>query len=246
MINELTKEENKAIYDKLKSFTKNEIVDKLQRAGISNTDALDEDDFRLLKSGRNCHTLLTNKFTDNIDEQIKQACDTTQCKVKIIYLQEKQDFYVNKKYAQLTLQIPDNYLGIEITSDLKAQLEKYNNIGVQKITNKDGKESVGFVSIDKDLKTMIFVPTSNVFIPDKLGENPISERQKESLKAGYTVNYLDYKTKNSEIKKKVNLMLSPFIEGKITFSDGPKLNVAEKQEQTNDLKKTNTKSTKLA
>jgi hypothetical protein len=61
---------------------------------------------------------------------IKQSCDTTQCKVKIIYLQEKQDFYVNKKYAQLTLQIPDDYLGVEITTDLKAQLEKYNNIGV--------------------------------------------------------------------------------------------------------------------
>jgi Protein of unknown function (DUF3945) len=176
----------------------------------------------------------------------KHACDTTQCKVKIVFLQDKQDFYVNKKYSQLTLLIPDNYLGVEITPDLKTQLEKYNNIGVQKITNKEGKESMGFVSIDKDLKTMIFVPTSNVFIPDKLGENPISERQKESLKAGYTVNYLDYKTKNNELKKKVNLKLSPFIEGKITFSDGLKLNVAEKQKQTNDLKKTNTKSTKLA
>jgi hypothetical protein len=242
---ELSKEDKKEIYDKLKSFTKNEIVEKLEKAGITNAETLDEDDFRLLKSGRNCHSLLTNKFTDNISDEIKQACDTTQCKVKIVFLQEKQDFYVNKKYAQLTLQIPDNYLGIEITSDLKAQLEKYNNIGVQKIMNKDGKESMGFVSIDKDLKTMVFVPTSNVFIPDKLGENSISERQKESLKAGYTVNYLDYKPKNGEIKKKVNLKLSPFIEGKITFSDGPKLNVAEKQEQTNDLKKTNTKSTKL-
>jgi Protein of unknown function (DUF3945) len=242
---ELNNEEKKAIYDKLKSFTKNDIVDKLQKAGITNTESLDEDDFRLLKSGRNCHSLLTNKFTDNIADEIKQACDTTQCKVKIVYLQEKEDFYVNKKYAQLTLQIPDNYLGVEITSDFKAQLEKYNNIGVQKITNKEGKESMGFVSIDKDLKTMLFVPTTNVFIPDKLGENSISERQKESLKAGYTVNYLDYKTKNSEIKKMVNLKLSPFIEGKITFSDGPKLNISEKQEQSNDLKKTNTKNQKV-
>lgn len=245
MNSELNKEEKKAIYEKLKSFTKNDIVDKLQKAGITNTESLDEDDFRLLKSGRNCHTLLTNKFTDNIADEIKHACDTTQCKAKIVYLQEKEDFYVNKKYAQLALQIPDNYLGVEITTDLRTQLEKYNNIGVQKITNKEGKESMGFVSIDKDLKTMLFVPTTNVFIPDKLGENNISERQKESLKAGYTVAYLDYKNKSGEIKKKVNLKLSPFIEGKITFSDGPKLNITEKQEQSNDLKKTNTKSTKL-
>lgn len=223
-------------YAVLKKMTNEEIVSKLEEQGIQGADKLDDDDFRLLKSGLQNHTVLTNRYTDVENPEIMAACDTSLCKVKFRYVEEKGQFYVNKKFAQKELSIPNTYLGVEISAKMKEELTKYNSCGVHKITDSKGNVVKGFISLDKDLKSLMFVGTSKSFIPDILGNgNVLTEKMKDSLRNGYVVKFKNYTNKSGEVKD-MNLKLSPFIAGKMTFPMGPKIEEKVGNDISNEVK----------
>ena len=180
-------------YKKLKNLTENEIGSILLKTRtLKNPAQLSSIDFYLLGQGKYTKTLLDLKPTGLSKDY--DFIDNSKGKIKLKVLADGK-IVSGIRYRCNAIKIPDVYANYQFTESEKKELMDKGYLKDRVVLQTEhGKEYQAFISIDKDMNSLVSMPISRLNVASNAfgKENPLTEDQLKSLRNGYPIAYFGY------------------------------------------------------